>query len=326
MSDPLSDVLDLVQLESVATARLEAGGAWVLRFPAKPYLKFNAVLKGHCWITVDGQAPRRLDSGDTFLMSGAPGFVLSAAPCAAGEHAGDGAQLFADAMRGHSKCVRYGGAETILVGGGFVFSAASAPLLLDVLPAFLHLPGGSDAAAILRGTLALLDTELDGDMPGASVMARRLADILLVQALRAYVALHGADGAGWMGALGDRRIGAALRQMHGDLARNWSVAELAAHAGMSRSGFALRFRQLVGSGPLAYLARWRMLVARSRLRTAGTQVAVPAAQLGYASESAFGAAFKRHFGSAPRRYWLERNAQTQNGAIMAPSGVDQVRA
>jgi AraC-like DNA-binding protein len=303
MSDPLSDVLALLELESVATARLETGGAWAMRFPARPYIKFNAVLQGQCWITPDGQAPCQLAAGDTFLMSGVEGYTLSGTPSHAGVEAADGPALFAAARQAQSNCVRHGGAGTILVGGGFVFGAHTGSLLLDVLPAFLLIPGGSSVAAILRTTLALLDTELSGGAMGASLVTRHLADILLVQALRAQVALHGVESAGWIGALGDKRIGAALRQMHRDPRRRWSVAVLAAEAGMSRSGFALRFKALVGSAPLAYLTHWRMQLARSALRRADTSVATLADQLGYASESAFGNAFKRHFGRAPRRYW-----------------------
>jgi transcriptional regulator GlxA family with amidase domain len=138
---------------------------------------------------------------------------------------------------------------------------------------------------------------------GASLMTRRLADILLVQALRAYVAVHGADSAGWIGALNDRRIGAALNLMHGDVGHNWKVNELASAVGMSRSGFALRFKELVGIPPLDYLMRWRMQLARDALRRDESSVASLAVKLGYASESAFGNAFKRIFGRAPKRYW-----------------------
>jgi AraC-like DNA-binding protein len=303
MSDPLSDVLALLEMQSVATARLEAGGAWALHFPARSYFKFNAVLKGRCWIAVDGYPACLLESGDTFLLSGASAYVLSAQPFPAGAVAGDGARLFAEAAQAHSNSVQYGGSETILIGGGFEFASENAVLLHDSLPDFMHIPGSDAAATIVRGTLAVLNDELSGDRMGAALMTRRLADILLVQVLRAYVTLHGTEGAGWMGAIADARIGAALRQMHRAPGFAWSVAALASGAGMSRSGFALRFRQLVGVGPLAYLTDWRMQLARHRLRHRGVKVAALAAELGYASESAFGNAFKRRFGHAPKRYW-----------------------
>jgi AraC-like DNA-binding protein len=295
--DPLSEIFSLLDMRSAASARFEAGGAWALRFPAKPYLKFNAVLRGQCWIALPGERPCRLDAGDTFLLANAPPFVLASDPDMAAE---DAARLYAGAK---SNIVRYGGDDTVLIGGGFIFQTGNAQLLLDALPSFIHIPAKEPAAAILRGTLALLDDELGNGRMGASLMTRRLADILLVQGLRAYVAMHGAARAGWIGALNDRRIGAALNLMHGDVGHDWKVDELACAVGMSRSGFALRFKELVGAPPRDYLLRWRMQLARDALRRDESSVASLAARFGYASESAFGNAFKRVFGRAPKRYW-----------------------
>jgi len=322
-ADPLSDVFSLLDLRSAATARFEAGGAWALRFPAKPYLKFNAVLRGGCWITLPGERSLRLEPGDTFLLADAPAFVLSSAPGEAVAGAEDAALLF-DHRR--SNVYRYGGDDTVLIGGGFVFEEGNARLLLDILPPFLRLPAAEPAAAVLRGTLQILDDELRHSRMGASLITRRLADILLVQALRAYVAVHGTEGAGWIGALDDRRIGTALRLMHGDVGRGWTVGELAAAAGMSRSGFALRFRELVGIPPLDYLTRWRMQRARDALRRGERSVADLAATLGYRSESAFGNAFKRTFGTAPKRYWTATRPPQARPAGRATAEVGDLRA
>lgn len=133
-------------------------------------------------------------------------------------------------------------------------------------------------------------------------MTRRLADILLVQALRAYVTTHGVESAGWLGALADARIGTAINLMHRDVSRTWKVEELAIAARMSRSAFAHRFKERVGLAPLDYLTRWRMNLAREALRRGSTPIATLAAELGYSSESAFRNAFKRVFGRAPKGY------------------------
>jgi transcriptional regulator GlxA family with amidase domain len=128
----------------------------------------------------------------------------------------------------------------------------------------------------------------------------RLAELLLVEVIRAYVAADGPDRTGWIGALGDPHVGAALRLMHGEVARPWTVAVLAAQVGMSRSAFAARFAERVGKPPLDYLTRWRMELARRMLREGRRDVAQVAAQVGYSSQSAFGHAFKRTFGHSPR--------------------------
>lgn len=294
--DPLSEVFSLLDMQSAATSRLEAGDAWALSFPGKPYLKFHAVLRGQCWLTLAGQPPCQLNAGDTFLLANAPPFILSSDPRM---EAKDAAQLFAET---HSNIYRHRGDDTILLGGGFVFRSDNARLLLDVLPAFIHIPAQDPAAAVLRRTLETLNEELGTPLMGTSLVTSRLADILLVQALRAYVAMHGDNVAGWIGALKDRRIGTALNLMHGEVSRDWKVDELAFAVGMSRSGFALRFKELVGTPPLAYLLNWRMQLAREALRQNEGTIGSLATRLGYASESAFGNAFRRVHGRPPKRY------------------------
>jgi AraC-like DNA-binding protein len=128
-----------------------------------------------------------------------------------------------------------------------------------------------------------------------------------VQALRA----HGsANPGGWLGALADAKVGAVLRMLHADPARRWTLAELAQACGMSRSALALRFKTLAGVAPLRYLQGWRMRLAQQALEQGGEPVATLAYRLGYASESAFSASFKRHTGLAPGQFRQAAHART----------------
>lgn len=301
--DPLSETLSLIGIRSARCTRFEAGGAWALHFPAKAALKFAAVLKGECWIAMPDAGPRRLREGDTFLLADAPAYVLATDLDLPPR---DGVALF---DHGRAAAARHGGDETVLVGGAFVFEEGAAQRLLGDLPAFLLIPAEDPAATVLRGTLLILDGELGSDRMGASLMTLRLAEILLVQALRAFAARTGSTG--WIGALADRQIGGALRLMHGDVARAWTVEALAQASGMSRSSFAQRFKAVVGTPPLDYLLRWRMELALRALRRNDTTVASLAKRLGYNSESAFGSAFKRTFGRAPKRYWRDAAGMRQ---------------
>jgi len=304
--DPLSEVFSLLDIRSARCTRLEAGGSWALRFPAKPALKFAAVLRGACWIMLPGAKASRLAAGDTFLLNNAPSYVVANDPQRPPD---DGIKLF---DWDHSDAAHHDGDDTVLLAGSFTFELSNAHLLLDALPPFMLIPADNPSAAILRGTLEILDHEIRSGRMGASLVTRRLADVLLVQALRAYVDAHGDVSSGWIGALADPRIGAALSLMHGDVARPWRVEELARGVGMSRSGFALRFKSLVGVPPLDYLLRWRMQLARQDLRR-GDTIAGVAARLGYASEGAFGHAFKRIYGRAPKRYWSHVPAPVEAG-------------
>ena len=308
--DPLSHLFLLLGLDALACARFEAGGDWAVRFPAQAHIKFGAALRGSYWLAVGDAAPVRIAAGDTYLLADCPAYVI-ASDCAL--PAVDGVALYeaADAMT-----VRHGGDDIAILGGSFTFDAANAALVMAMLPPLMVIPAGDAAAPVLRATLGLLEQELHAEMPGqsrmgTSLMANRLGDILLLQALRAVAdeavpppTSEPSDGApaGWLGALGHAKLGKALRAMHANLRHPWQVGELATLAGMSRADFARKFKQRVGVPPLDYLTSWRMHLARRTLHGGSASVADAAQAAGYASESAFANAFKRVFGQPPSRY------------------------
>jgi AraC-like DNA-binding protein len=293
--DPLSDILSVLALESARCTRLEAGGRWALSFPQRQRLKFVAVLEGAVWIALPDGRCQRVAAGDAFLLTNTPFVVASALDV----QPQDGMALF---RAPDPNVVRLGGVETIMLGGGFVFDDDNAQLVIDALPTFLNISATQPAAAVLRDTLKILDREMEDKRMGSSIVAKRLADILLIQALRAFVDEHGSNATGWLGALSDARVGAALRLIHGNIRHAWTVSELADAVAMSRSAFAHRFKSMVAMGPLEYCRRWRMQLARQYLRQQSNSVAAIAAQLGYSSESAFGNAYKREFGQPPSQH------------------------
>lgn len=308
MVDPLSDVLSLLEVQGLRCTRLEAAGAWSLRFGSKPLIKFVAVLRGTCWITLEGEPPQRVEESDTFLLIAAPAYVVASDPVL---RPVNGDRLYAERA---TDVARLEGDDVVLMGGGYVVEGDDLSPLLGALPPFLRIPAGAREAEALRGTLELLNNELGQDAIGGSLMAKRLAEILLVQALRACASdqegRQTINTLGWVGALADPQVGAAIRLMHRDVGRRWTVGDLAAAVGMSRSAFALRFRERVGQPPLDYLLRWRMQQARAALRRGDVSVATLAARLGYASDAAFGFAFKRVYGRAPKSYWPAGRARS----------------
>lgn len=294
--DPLSEVFSLINIRGARCTRFEASGRWSYRFPAKPAVKFGAVLAGDCWIDFGEGQRHQLAAGDCFLLANAPSYFL-----ANDDHvlSDDGMSAFDWAQ---SDVARHEGNDTVLIAGTFSFEESDADLLLDSLPTFLLIPSRNASATVVRSTLAILDIEIKGTQIGAAVLTDRLVDILLVQVLRAALIQDDGDSLGWISALADPRIGRAIGLMHRDAAYPWSLETLAASVAMSRSAFSKRFKSLVGLAPLDYLLRWRMRLARNALRR-GSTVATVASKVGYSSESAFGHAFKRIYGIAPRRYW-----------------------
>jgi AraC-like DNA-binding protein len=291
--DPLSDVFATLGARSVRATRLEASGEWALSFQGQGRLKFVAVLRGRCWLLLPNAPAEILDEGDVFLLSHTP-FIVASDPSLTPI---DGMPLYG---QDGPDSVRVGdAADTVMVGGGARFAEGEASFVLEALPAFLRVNRTSPEAEAIAGVLALLDAEAGHRRLGTAFVTERLAEILLVAAIRAYVSTNVAEGTGWISALADRRIGNALQLMHGDVARPWTASLLAAEVGMSRSAFTQRFGRLVGRPPLDYLTWWRMVVARRRLKTGGVSIAQVATEVGYASQSAFAFAFKRTFGCTP---------------------------
>jgi AraC-like DNA-binding protein len=289
-ADPFSDILRFTNAQTVVTGTFGIDGAVAIRFPAADYIKFFAVLKGHCWLL--REQPLRLDAGDVILLSERGAFVLATDPAASPIEA---VQFFANGGGLGEDCVQ--------IGGKVKLDPATGGLLTDVLPPLIHVRADSPQAAVLQWLLAQLAAERKSDLPGASVASTQLAQLMFVQILRAHLQDKGEDFApGWLRALGDPRIAATLRLMHGDPARAWQLEELAASAAMSRTTFAMRFKTMAGVPPLTYLLNWRMRLAQRALREGGASMAAIAQAVGYTSESAFSNAFKRVTGMAPKRY------------------------
>lgn len=297
--DPLSEVFHLLKVESVLSAQFEAFGTWSLRFSDYEHIKFGGILEGSYWLWFEGGAPPvELKAGDFYLLTQGQAYCVGSDPSRA---PADGREALA-ACRCPDGVVRYGqGREKASAAGGrFILDANTSGLLLKSLPSLIHIPAASETAPALRCLLDLLRLETETARPGASVAAASLANMVLVQVLREHLK-SGACMQGWLGALADPKIGAALSLIHADVARPWKVGELAAMVAMSRTAFAERFRALVGMPPIDYLANWRIAKAGAALRE-GKSIASIADSVGYGSEAAFNSAFKRIMGQSPGRY------------------------
>jgi len=296
-ADPFSDILQLTRAESLVTGGFTAGGRWALRFPAPEKIKFFAVVKGSCWVAIDGEPePVRFVMGDVGLLTARRSFVVSSEP---GVEPLDAMSVFSG---GRNPEGRIGDGDNFAYVGGHVqLDQASGRLLSDVLPPWIRVPAASPHAESFRWLLDQLVNERISDQPGARLASAQLAQLLFIQILRAHLQTA-SPMSGWLRALGDPRIAPALRLMHGDPARSWHLEELAEACAMSRTTFALRFRASAGVAPLSYLTAWRMRLAERRLREGNQSIAVIAQALGYGSESAFSNAFKRVTGRSPTVY------------------------
>ncbi len=315
--DPLSDVLSLLKPRSYSCGGFDVGGELSIQFPRHDGIKCYAVVSGQGWLSVEGVPDAvRMDPGDCFLLPRGRSFrlatdlnlqpvdyrtVLSAA-------AGDGRIGTFN-----------GGGDCFIVGGHFALAGNHAGILLGVLPPIVHIRKESDKAA-LRWSLERMMQELREPQPGSVLIAQHLAQMMLVQALRLHLAEGLRGGVGWLFALADKQMCGAITSMHDDPAHRWTLQELAKRVSMSRSTFAMKFKQTVGASPMDYLTRWRMLLAGDRLASSSDPISSIALSLGYESESAFSTAFKRVMGCSPRQYGRRGSA-----ASLAPRGEETTR-
>lgn len=297
-SDPIAGAIALLRPLTVVDPGLRAAGPWAVRFDSFPHVKIGGVVRGECWLTLDGHDSVLLREGDFYLLSNPPSYELAssltAESCAA-------ESLWETATHGAVRIGLEADETTYLCGGSLSFDKSNASLLVDILPQLVHVRADDPRNAILTQVTGLLSIEVEDHAVGRSLVLDHLAQILFVQVLRAH-AEQTDRPTGWLGALNDDGVGAALRAMHADVAHRWTLQELASISHMSRSAFAASFKSQVGSAPLEYLIQWRMSLARDALRRNTRSISELAFATGYESESAFSTAFRRVAGSSPKHF------------------------
>jgi AraC-like DNA-binding protein len=302
MADPLSDLITLLRPQTVFSKVISGAGRWGVRYSKFGQPSFCTVLEGSCLLAVDGQDALTLEAGDFVLLPATPGFTMSGFEPVTPE------RLDPRVMAGQTGEVRHGTRgvrpDVRMLGGYFDFDSPDAALLVSLLPPLVHLRGAERLSLLVR----LVGEESSEQRSGRDLVLARLVEVLLIEALRA---TPGDDAPpGLLRGLADARLALAIRQMHGDPARSWTVAQLAKKAALSRSTFFERFTRAVGVPPIEYLLGWRMAVAKDLLRRNDFGVAEVAERVGYGSASTFSTAFSRHVGQSPSRYARAREHLT----------------
>jgi AraC-like DNA-binding protein len=298
-SDPLGDALHFLRMSGAFYCRSELTDPWGLTLPPLPdYLWFHVVSSGSMLLELPGGERERLERGEMALVTHGTGHTLRGEPGAPVPGILD---LEREEVSDRFEILRHGGDGqlTRLVCGAVRFDHPAARNLVAALPDVIRIEADGAERDGMQGTLALMATETRDLRPGGEAVITRLSDVLVIQAIRSWIEADPTAQSGWLGALRDPQIGRALSLIHGDPAREWTVASLADELAMSRSSFAARFTELVGEPAMQYVTRWRMQVATSSLQEEGATVAELANRLGYRSEAAFARAFKRVVGTAP---------------------------
>ncbi|MEM0908617.1 MAG: AraC family transcriptional regulator [Pseudomonadota bacterium] len=300
IGDPLGEILHLLKLTGTFYCQSRLSAPWGVAIPGFPgVMSFAVIIGGRCWLTVDEDEPFPMEKGDLVLMThGSPVCFQS--------------DLKATAYTLEELPIRKvtdlyetlefggGGAETSIMYGLVRIDHAASGLLMALLPKVLKIdPWEEDASSWLQGTLQFIAREAKELRPGGETVITRLADVVVIEAIRRWLNTAPEADRGWLKAARDWQVGRAIIAIHRAPAEDWSVERLAGVAGMSRSAFSGKFAGLVGTPPMEYLATWRMHLARQALLNTSQPIGTIASELGYQSEPAFNRAFKRVFQEPP---------------------------
>jgi AraC-like DNA-binding protein len=295
--DPLSQIIGLLKPQAVGWRLVEAHNAFTISFRPVNIVVFGQMIEGACHVEREDGISFDAEAGDFMLMAAPPNWTLSAL-------GGGVAVDFLAATQAPGLLLSSAPPThvTRFIAGNFEFAPANADLISTLMLPVIHVRGSEVVAGRLATLLATLGEEALTDRPGRSLVLDRLLEVMLIEALRYRSPDIGEGGRGLLAGLADPKIGRALRIMHADTKRPWTLAELAREVGMSRSALASRFAQIVGVPPIEYLANWRMTLAKSALASSEAPMTDIAEMAGYQSVSAFSTAFKRQTGYSPTLY------------------------
>lgn len=303
--DPISALLDGPRARGAFVLRCLLEPPWSMRIQDEAPLTVIAVTRGDAWITQHGTTVH-VPEGSVALVVGpepydvastvgrAPDVIVQ--PGQACETPG-GQSLELSMRLGVRSWGHAADARSSLLVGTYEDATSLRTEVLAGLPSPAVVPFGADDPL-----LALLSSEMGRDLPGQQTLLDRLLDALAVDAIRRWCAAQADDAPRWWVGLGDPIVGEALRLIHDEPARPWTIAEIAADVGTSRANLARRFSDVVGEGVITYLTRWRLGLAADLLAEPGRSIGEVAAEVGYGSPFALSTAFKRQYGISPHHH------------------------
>ncbi len=292
MIDPFAEAVALLQPRLPFSKQASGAGSWRIDVSVTDDPLFCVILEGAGLLSIDRQAPIELGENDFILVPPTRTFVMSSLDGGPSEGRSAVSRLDVETRHGDPD----GPTNVRMLVGRLGFGSPDAALLLALLPDLVHVRGLKRIATLVQ----LVRSEAQDDRPARGMVLERLLEVLLIEALRATP--DGAAPSGLLRGLADARLASAIRCIHADPRRDWSVDQLARESSLSRSVFFDRFRRKVGSPPMEYLLSWRMALARNMLRRGAGSVKEVAETVGYGSASSFSVAFTRFVGVPPAQF------------------------
>ncbi|WP_421357917.1 cupin domain-containing protein [Agrobacterium rosae] len=307
--NPFDEIIHQMQVETSLYTRLHLGAPWRIRFHTGEHARMVVISGGDCWLRWEGMTnPVKLVSGTCMIVQQHVTFDLSDRPDQDVIACETVVTLDSDGT------VTYGGSglQTEIVSARFSFDAVAAEPLFRSIPALVHFPLNETHSALIKATLDLIGLESNAGEHGSGFVVDRLVNTLFVQALRALCSKDTGKTSCWLAGLGDRRLARTIHAVHSDLARRWTVEDMAQEAGLSRSSFAALFKSVVGEAPLDYLTGWRVYRVKMMLTATDESLLRIANLVGYDNDLSLSRVFKRRTGTAPGRW---RQMMKQKGEV-----------
>lgn len=304
----IGQLLSKMTMESLFYTKSTLRQPWAVSLPVmNQCMMFHLVIDGHAEIKVNSDRVV-LHKGDFVLLPLGQGHTLFDGSATSPTKLSD---LPIKIVSERYETLEFGGHGEVstLICGAMTFNHPLTLRLLGVLPSILHIPQDKGACSHIIATLSeLISDEIQSASPGASGVIAKLADILVITAIRSFLETQPEQANTWFGALNDPRTTKAIELVHGSPSTHWTLEQLAHEVGMSRTSFAVQFKQLVGNSPMEYLTEWRMSLAYTALLNTHDTILAIALDYGYQSESSFSRAFKKVIGCNPRDVRKEMNA------------------
>ena len=297
--DLLSDILERIRLKAVIYPKIAlTEKSWGIEVNKDDSSQFWRLLKGTCYLKVHGETAIRMNEGEIFFIPHGASHQISGNP----KNKCVPAAEYGKALRNGTPLFKGDDEETVLMGGHFEIDPSFKHPFIQSLPTLMHITKmQSELCFWLNNVAVFLNEEISNEKAGRKVILGRLADIIFILIIRAYVDQENI-GQGFLMALKDERIGNSLKSMHEFPDKEWTIEQLATKAGMSRSLYCKAFKNAVGETPMGYLTNWRIIKAKERLSASKENISEVASKVGYQSEAAFNRLFKAKVGVTPANY------------------------
>ena len=296
--DALSSILEVVKLKSAVYFKSDFSSPWGMEVSKGPYAQFHMIVKGKCTLNIKGEKTVELYAGDIVIFPFGKEHWLADSPNSTRING----QKIVESIWNNNPIFKGDHFATKMICGHFEFDRSIEHLFMKSLPQFIHISDmDRKEFSWLENISNLLIQESGSNQLGNAITVNRLAEVLFIHSIRAYI-LQNNDTIGLFAALKNSKLSNVLSQIHNAPEFHWNLENLAKEAGMSRTLFANKFKEIVGETPLHYITNWRILKAKQFLKESSVSISEVAEKVGYSSEAAFNRVFKKKVRKTPAVY------------------------